>query len=276
MKREKVERRVAGGAGTVKPRLFRHFDDEGVSEAIGTVLVFGIVLTGITIITVLGMSILNNSKDMNNFQNVEQGLKVVQSDMKRVALEKTPIKTTLIHTEGGSIYTDMTGSSTYVDFPGLSYHNTTGEVSYRMDSGKYVSLQNGGLWLSYGTNGTDQMVLSPRIFAWPDTGTLVVNVIRLAGTPSSYGGSGTMNIIMEYNDTEQYISPRSGTPQDAKITLDTRYPYAWGRFMQDSLEGFNVDYTVPSPDKVVITVHGVNQVQVSEHTVSIKPIVYTS
>ena len=87
------------------------FDDSGVSESLGYILVFAIVLTGIAGIVFFGVTMLNDAKDRNNFQNVEQGLTVVQSDLKRVAMEKAPVKTTKMHVEGGVLSTNFSSSS---------------------------------------------------------------------------------------------------------------------------------------------------------------------
>jgi len=257
-------------------RYHRISDNSAVSESIGSVLVFGIVITGIALIVVFGMSILNDTKDLNNFQNMEQGFKVVQSDLKRVALEKTPVMTARMHLEGGTLYTNVTGYPFQVDFNGNTYRNTTGEIAYLGSNGKSLSVQNGGVWLTYSAiDLNDQVVLPPRIFAQPDTGTLVINVIRLTGSPSSFGGTGTMNIVMEYNDTAVYTYS-SPMPTDAVITINTGYPNAWGRCLDSGLEGFGTSTQVPSPDTAVVTVHGVSQVIVSEHTIQVQPLVYNS
>ena len=263
-------------AAAKKDKYHRISDNRAVSESIGSVLVFGIVITGIALIVLSGMNILNDTKDLNNFQNVEQGFKVVQSDLKRVALEKTPVMTARMHLEGGALYTNVTGYPFQVDFNGNTYRNTTGAISYLGSNGKSLSVQNGGVWLAYAASDlNDQMVLPPRIFAQPDTGTLVINVIRLTGSPSSFGGSGTMNIVMEYNDTAVYTYS-SPTPADAVITINTGYPNAWGRCLESSLEAFSASTQIPSPDTAVVTVHGISQVIVSEHTVQVQPLVYNS
>ena len=255
--------------------LLRIPEDRAVSESIGSILVFGIVITGIALIIVSGLSILNDSKDMNNFQSVEQSFKVVQSNLKRVAFEKTPVQTARLHIEGGTLRTNVTGSTIQVDFNGNRYGNTIGEITYQGTAGKTVSVQNGGLWIDYGGDRDDQMVLAPRIFAQPETGTLIVNVIRLTGAPSSFGGSGTMNLVMEYNDTKMYTYSSPG-PTNAVITLNTEYPNAWARCLEGSLEGFVVTSATPSPQTAEITVSGVKTVVISEHTVYIGPLVYNS
>ena len=258
----------------------RKSDNSAVSEALGTILVFGIVVSGIAIIVLFGTNILNSTKETNNIQNIEQGFKVVQSGIGRVALEKTPVTTARMHVEGGTLYTALEGSTISVKYPGTStvfYPETkTGELTY-VTNGKRVSVQNGGLWMSYGSLNDDIMVLSPRIYGAEDTSTLIINVIRITGDTSSFGGSGTANIIMEYKDTK--VTNATSSPSDAVITIDTEYPNAWGRCLYDRFteDGFSVENPdVSIPNRVVVTVHDVKKVIVSEHTIGVKPMLYTS
>ncbi|HTX43666.1 MAG TPA: hypothetical protein VMC61_02970, partial [Methanocella sp.] len=62
------------------------FDDKAVTETMGYILLFMIVLTAIALLLLFGNSIINNEKEKNNFQSVGQGFDIIQSDMKQVAL----------------------------------------------------------------------------------------------------------------------------------------------------------------------------------------------
>ena len=136
---------------TVEYPSYLRYDNKAVSESLGYILVFAIVLTGIAGIVFFGVTMLNDAKDRNNFQNVEQGLTVVQSDLKRVAMEKAPLKTTKMHVEGGTLSTNFTYSALRVDFNGYVYDNKTGNITYYSNNGlKMLSIEDGGLWKSYG------------------------------------------------------------------------------------------------------------------------------
>ena len=91
-----------------------HKDDKAVSETIGFILIFAIVLTCIGIILLYGNQVLDVTKNENNFQSIQQGFIVLQSDLQQVALEQTPVKTSMIHLEDGTVFFNSTqGVLTY-------------------------------------------------------------------------------------------------------------------------------------------------------------------
>ncbi|HEY3274529.1 MAG TPA: hypothetical protein VGJ92_12230 [Methanocella sp.] len=252
------------------------FDDMGVSESLGYILVFAIVLTGIAGIVFFGVTMLNDAKDRNNFQNVEQGLTVVQSDLKRVAMEKAPVKTSKLHVEGGMLSTNFTSSSLRVDFNGNVYDHAIGNITYYSNTGlKTLSIENGGLWKSVGYSAGDLGIAPPRIFSSSVNHAIVINVVRLEGTPSSYASSGTMNLVMEYagNRVYTYTAP---VPGDVTITVNTAYPNAWSRFIEESISGFTVTPVSISDSQMMMTISDVSEVIISEHTVNIRPFYITS
>lgn len=250
------------------------FNDTGVSETIGYILVFAIVLTGIAGIVFFGVTMLNDAKDRNNFQNVEQGLTVVQSDMKRVALEKAPIKTSKMHVEGGSMAMNNSSSSIRVDFAGNTYDHFTGDITY--DSNEYlktVSIENGALWKSTGAM-SDICVVSPRIFSSPDNKAIIINVVRLKVEDTTIASSGTLGLSMEYVGNNVYTYD-SAVESDLTITIKTAYPNAWARFFDSTTQLQGVVKTTSYNDtSATVTISGVKEVVISEHTIEVKPIVF--
>jgi hypothetical protein len=253
------------------------FDDSGVSESLGYILIFAIVLTGIAGIVFFGVTMLNDAKDRNNFQNVEQGLTVVQSDLKRVAIEKAPVKTTKLHVEGGVLSTDFQSSSIDVNFRGSGIYNSIiGNITYYSNTGlKKLSIENGGLWESNGYPGGDSGIAPPRVFSSNENDAIVINVIRLDGTNSVFSGAGTTGLIMEYvgNRVLNFTSP---VPADVTLTVNTAYPNAWSRFINDSISGFVVTPVSVTDSQIKMTISGVSQVIISEHTVHLRPFILTS
>jgi len=250
------------------------FDDTGVSETIGYILVFAIVLTGIAGIVLFGVTMLNDAKNRNNFQNVEQGFTVVQSDMKRVAMEKAPMKASKMRVEGGTLVMDFNASSIRVDFDGHTYDNFTGDISFDSSSDmKVLSIENGGLWKTYGGPMNDIGVLPPRIFASAANNAIVINVIRLKGNDSSFGGAGTISLNMAYVSNNVYTY-NSAVPGDVTITVNTTYPTAWARFIQSTIQMFPVTPIDVSNSSMKVTISGVSEVIISEHTIYVEPIVF--
>lgn len=245
-------------------------DDSAVSETIGYILIFMIVLTCIAFILLVGNGLLDTTKAQNNFKSMEQGLAVVSSDMKQVALEGTPVKTTRIHMEGGSISAKEDTNAITITVDGAPIYNNinTGNIMFRSDKdNSIVSLENGGLWEKQGVNAGNIVVLKPRIYTTVDpvtnVRTLVLNIIRLdTASPSSVGGSATMDIMLEDKGTNVFSYPYA-TVKDVVITFYTDYPDAWSRFFEEN-GAINL---VVNTDSVTVTFPIISKLIISEHMV---------
>ena len=162
-----------------------------------------------------------------------------------------------------------------MDFNGNVYDNRTGDITYPSNSGlKTLSIEDGGLWASTGDVAGDSGVAPPRIFSSPENGAIVINVIRLNGTDSAFSGAGTTNLIMEYLGNRVYTYT-SLVPGDVTITVNTTYPNAWARFIQDSHQRLLGHASQVSDSQTKMTISGVSQVIISEHTINIRPFVIT-
>ncbi|HTY91831.1 MAG TPA: hypothetical protein VMC84_11695 [Methanocella sp.] len=248
-------------------------EDEAVSETLGYILIFGIVLTCIAFILLVGNSMLDTAKSQNNFKSMEQGLTVLSSDMKQVALEGTPVKTTRIHMEGGSIANYNASNELIVKFNGVTeYDNYTGNITFQSSTDpSIISIENGGLWEMTNINSSDIVVLKPRIYYIPQTKTLIMNVIRLGGNMSAIGGSATVDINLQYSTTNVYsYSVPAGS---MTITFNTAYPRAWSRFLIDDNvlapagattltaldnNSFTVNVNQPQVSNLIISEHWIN------------------
>lgn len=250
------------------------FDDTGVSESLGYILVFAIVLTGIAGIVFFGVTMLNDAKDRNNFQNVEQGLTVVQSDMKRVAMEKAPLKASKLRVEGGTLVMDFNASSIRVDFAGHTYDNYTGDISFDSSKdGKMLSIENGGLWKTYGEPMNELGIVPPRIFASTANNAIVINVIRLKGNDTAFGGVGTISLNMAYVSNNVYTY-ESAVPADVTIKVNTTYATAWARCLQDTIQMFPVTTDNVTDSSMQMTISDVSEVIICEHTIYVEPIIF--
>jgi hypothetical protein len=247
-------------------RIFN--DDRAVSESLGYILIFGIVLSCIALIMLFGNDILNSAKADNNFKSIEQGMTIVISDLKQVALEGTPVKTARIHMEGGSISANKDTNQISISFNGHSYTNNTGNITYISNTdNSRISIENGGLWERDVTNGTDIIVLKPRIYNTTFAGknTLMLNLIRFnAASDTAVGGSATIDVILRDQSENPPYTWDAATPQTVDITFNTDYPNAWARFFAE--EGATTTST--TTDSVTAHFTGISRVIINENMIS--------
>lgn len=276
--------------------IFR--DDSAVSETIGFILIFAIVLTCIGVILVYGNSALDTAKSQNNLQSIEQGFTVLQSDIVQVALQQTPAKTTEIHLQEGTITLDPAGNTlTINDDNGHTISINTGNLSYNSGHDlNLISIENGGLWMHYENISNYAIISDPRIYAVLDTtnnpptaiNTLVLNVIRLDGSKQASGGPRTLNVKMQYEPTTvttySLVDETHLTGRTVTITYTTSHPKAWAKFLTDGdsvsqedlygngLYGFSTTSTsgdLATGYTVTTSVNNVETLIVSEHVVHI-------
>jgi hypothetical protein len=248
-------------------------DDTAVSETLGYILLFGIALTAIAIILLVGNSIIASEKSKDNFQSIVQSFNILQSNMKQVALDGTPVKTTIIHMQGGTMAINTDAARLKVDYNSLHYNNSTGQIIFTKEDDlmNNVSIENGGVWEA--NDGYSFTVAPPRMYVTPQTNTLVLNVYRLTAINSSIAnaGVGTMTVGMRYSNQSYVLPTEEASNGAAVLTLDTNYRHAWKEYLNNSLIGTNVVVTYDDsyPDGVKATLSPISKLIISEHWINL-------
>ncbi len=256
---------------------------EGVSESIGYLIIFGLVLTGIGLITLYGYPLLMQQQSSANMRNMEQTMIVLQNDIKSLTYKLSNYKETSMRVSGGSL-------SLYG--PQYSIQNFTvedawgnlifkpphlGELRYFSDADSTViALENGAvIEKPVGQKGSF-MLADPRWYMDTSSGerTLVITFMNLssmesAGQLLSQTGVGTVRMrlarsnmtTVEWDNTP--IRVRYSPANTATITPDG-YAYAWKTYLTNpsifpgvtwmgtGLPGADDIYDFPNMKRVVI------------------------
>ncbi len=173
--------------------------EEGVSESIGYIIIFGLVMTGIGLITLYGYPVLMQKESEANIKNMEQTMIVLQNDVKSLTYKLVPYKETSLRVSGGALtlfpkeYNDQSFSICKVAPCGdplseeLVGSFGPGELRFQADKeNAVISLENGAVMeRRIGTTGSF-MLAQPRWYDDEDpiTGskTLMINYISLDNT----------------------------------------------------------------------------------------------
>ncbi|MEG3056147.1 MAG: hypothetical protein RQM90_08745 [Methanoculleus sp.] len=78
-------------------------DDRAVSEAIGFILILGLVLTGIGLVTLYGYPVLVKEQSSTDVKNMERAMIVIQNDMKSLCFKNVPYKESTLQVSGGTL-----------------------------------------------------------------------------------------------------------------------------------------------------------------------------
>ena len=214
--------------------------ERAVSEVIGYSLVFGIVVIAIGLIYVAGVPALQSSKDTTQFKSVEQGFLILRTDLLKVALDQSPVRTTKLGTaEGGSLSSDPSACklSLKVFESGTECFNDTielGNIEFASRIGS-VSCENGAVLTKYSSGSI--MTSKPRMFNSTDQGNILFSLVKINDSFSSVGGGVARITISNPRFNESIFSTpevyRNGT---LKIKVDSEYADAWERFLEDEFD----------------------------------------
>jgi hypothetical protein len=220
-------------------------DEHGVSEAIGFMLIFTIVIAGIGLVTLYGYPLLLQQQLGADVKIMEKNMIVLQNDIKSLAYKTVPFKETSLKIGGGSLTvynSSYTPASSELTISGQSF--TPGELRYESVSGQTdISLQNGAVVMRPRVSNGSVMISDPRWFYDMDPithkGTIVINLINITST-SVLAKEGIGTVQMTLGDTN-YTYVQDINPIDIVYTPDPGlngldYSVAWDNYIRKTFD----------------------------------------
>jgi len=252
----------------------------GVSESIGFLLIFTIVIAGIGLVTLYGYPMLLKQQTSADEQIMEKNMIVLQNDVKSLAYKTIPYKETSLRIGGGvltvynSTYTPASSSIKIYDQNNVIYENSfqSGELRYSSGSaGTDISLQNGAVVLRRHAEPGSVMLAEPRWFYDSQTNTMVINLVNITST-GMMAKMGVGTVQMELGET-QFLKTDT-PPLTAEVYLEYTpdpvqdYSIAWNNYFQKTLgmtlisgtpgNGAMLKYQLPPTNTLVIKQYEVN------------------
>ena len=240
---------------------------EGVSESLGYLIIFGLVLTGIGLITLYGYPLLMQQESSANLRNMEQTMIVLQNDIKSLTYKLANYKETSLRVSGGTLFFGN-NASTLQKFRILSPDGSVptmdffpGELRYySLADNSVITLENGAVIMKPLATPGAVMLAEPRWFIDVDpTGkrTLIINYISMGNVSlllenpnlnvDNMSQTGVGTVRMNHYKTYVWSGP---TPQGVQIEyypnnlgtiMPDGYSKAWVTFLNDTA-GLNMDW----------------------------------
>ena len=259
-------------------RKFVKTNEVAVSEAIGFIIIFGIIIAGIGLVTLYGYPMLLQQQSSSDEQIMEKNMIVLQNDLKSLAYKTVPYKETSLKVGGGSMvvynmsYEAVTGESSAnfsiydndgtIASPANPIKFYPGDLRYEStDAQTGMSLENGAVVRRMLAQEGSTMLAEPRWFYDSQTKTGVIYLIGFNTTDAmSRTGIGTVKMALgETNSTEYDLS---SSPGDRVYVLygpgtNANYETAWDNYFKNTLKLEGPDalgaYTFPGDmEKLVI------------------------
>ncbi len=174
--------------------------DKGVSEVVGYILTFSIVIATVTVIYTSGMPMVEQTSKTAVLQSVKTSFISLQSNVKKVALDQSP--------EAGWLNVTVDGTE--------HYNQSFGNIECTIGS-KKVIYENGAI-IEY-TTGGNIIVSDPPIYFTNYSGNknVFISVINVSGNFSAGGGVAEMHL--RHDDTNVSIL------KDKNVTINIGSPH---------------------------------------------------
>jgi len=225
-------------------------NDQGVSEAIGFMLIFAIVIAGIGLVTLYGYPLLLQQQVGADEKIMEKNMIVLQNDIKSLAYKTVPFKETSLKIGGGSLtvynssYSPSSSTLTIYSVLANPYVDSfqPGELRFESVSAQTdISLQNGAVVMRPRINPGSVMLSEPRWFydanTITNTNTMVINLINITSNNIlAKEGIGTVQMTLgETNYTYVNIPVNDDviivyTPDPSLLGQD--YSVAWDNYIK--------------------------------------------
>jgi hypothetical protein len=213
-----------------------------VSETIGFIIIFGIVMTGIGIVTLYGYPALLQEQENTNIKNMQKNMLVLQSDVKSLTYKNVPYQETAIQVSGGTLLIQNTtgpdpsftincsdcSQSVDIDFK-------PGELHFISSSGmESISLENGGVHIQYWSSPDGSaMISNPSWFLDKTCSTFVIHLIKMEPASPYMAQTGIGTIRMQLLESSQ-DEPYNISGQDVTIcyhpSFTDNYKVAWRNY----------------------------------------------
>ena len=240
---------------------YRIAQTAGVSESIGFLLIFTIMIAGIGLVTLYGYPMLVQTQTSADKQIMEKNMVVLQNDIKSLTYKTVPYKETSMNVGGGAltIYNSTTASETstftiYDHASGTPYESAfhPGDLRYVSNgAGEVISIQNGAVLIRPVALPGSTMFAQPRWFHDATMNTMVINLISLNST-TQLGRSGVGTVQMSMGQANySVISLPAGKFTCVGYTpasTDEDYTVAWSNYFNTlGMTHMNcgLNYTLP-------------------------------
>lgn len=207
--------------------------DSAVSETVGYILMFSIVILSMSFIYTMGYPVFQKNIEASVFENAEQSFIVLQSHMKRVAFDQAPVKVMKIKLHSSTISIDNS-SSIVISYDNNSFSYDIGKIEFSKDE-NLLAYENGGVWKQNSPSEV-LMVSQPPIYTGRvnNVNTTTMAIVRIKGYHST-AGSGIASISMKHNNSS-IITPDD--PVNVIVQINSIYATQWAKYLEDN--GFDI------------------------------------
>ena len=209
-------------------------DTRAVSEVVGYILVFSLVLGTITMVYVAGLSGLNDTRDAERITNAERAFDVLANNFQQMGRGEAPNRATEIKLAEAQLSTS-TNRRVSINASEMDTAAAASPVTIRYNPGSDTSIvyENGAVIRV--DDGNAVMLEEPDFLF--DGGNVVVRYIEPQGSGQSIGGTSTTVLVRAERTTSEVLVNRGGST-NVTMTMRTHPDRvdAWENYYTESIE----------------------------------------
>lgn len=220
--------------------------DRGVSDAIGFVLVFAIIVASVGLVYAVGFQGLQDARDAERLNNAERVFDVLADNMIDLARRGAPSRATEVKLADASLtIADETSITVEVDSDSNTYPGFARPIVFSAGRDSTITYENSAV---VRTDGDSAVMLRDPDFLFTDDRTVIRYVETEAPSRESVGGT-TTALVRGDLATSKVLLIDESTP-DITLTVDTTpaRATAWNRYLEREIDWTSDPCTDPDPD----------------------------
>jgi len=217
-------------------------ENRGISDLVGYVLTFSILIASVGIVSSFGFQQLEDMRQNEQLSNAERAFRLMERNLDEIQQSQAPVRASEIDLYQGTITTNTSGAFANItieresDVDPFRKNISLNDIRYEVRE-KVVAYESGSVFYS-DQNSNDVLEDGPEMICTDDEA--VLSFVTVQGeTGQEYLTGGTVGITARLNSTE-LIYPRNRTGPDSvgdskNVTVEfhSRYDDAWEVFFDD-------------------------------------------
>lgn len=244
-------------------------ETRAVSDVLGYVLVFSLIVVSVGSVTVFGFQGLQDARDFEQVNNAERAFDIFADNMDDVARHGAPSRATEIKLAdaelrfGDPVTVNVSAVNTATPSDGFTREYETRPIVYDANTGTEIAYESGAVVRSQSGGSVmvrdPDLVLSQELVVVP----LAVTRVDADGTGTSLSGSTTALIRADHAVSRVVASRTSGTYDTVYLNVTSAHPKAWQRHL-DAYDAVSCTVGAPPNEQTVYcTLSSVDRVYVS-------------
>lgn len=229
-------------------------DDRGVSEVLGFVLTFAVIVTSTGLVFTYGYGSLEGFRDSQQNDNAEQAFVRIATKLQQVGDDGAPLRAGDLSVAPGQLSvredTELTVTVDGANVPSAprSRTFTAGSLRYSLDD-TTIAYESNAIFRN---DGGDVAMLAPPSMACRP-GRTVLSITSLNATDATTIASDSVTVVGRYQDTSLWfpfarMGPGNASSVDfVSVTVDSRNSEGWNRYLLSN------GWVVTGPDTYTCT-----------------------